>query len=47
MRECENCQESLADSEGTLPWEDGNNADAYIICRHCRHKNIVYGFGED
>ena len=30
-----------------LPWEDGNNPTAYVICPHCRHKNTVYGYGED
>jgi DNA-directed RNA polymerase subunit RPC12/RpoP len=44
---CESCQQSLARGDRSLPWEDGNNANAYIRCPHCGHKNIKYGFGED
>ena len=47
MGECENCQGSLAGGDVTLPWEDGNNAYAYVVCRHCGHENTEYGFGED
>lgn len=47
MNSCEDCQESLAGSELTLPWENGDNPYAYVVCRHCRHQNTVYGFGED
>lgn len=47
MRDCENCQDSLAGGELTLPWADGNNPNAYVICPHCGHKNTMYGFGED
>jgi DNA-directed RNA polymerase subunit RPC12/RpoP len=44
---CESCQQSLAGGDRSLPWEDGDNANAYIRCPHCSHKNIKYGFGED
>jgi DNA-directed RNA polymerase subunit RPC12/RpoP len=47
VQECENCQQALVGSELTVPWEDGDNAEAYVVCRHCRHRNTVYGFGED
>lgn len=47
MNTCENCQQSLADSFLTLPWEDGDNSHAYVTCPYCRHENIKYGFGED
>ena len=47
MQECENCQKSLDDSEGTLPWEDGDNSYAYVTCRHCGHEKIMSGFGGD
>lgn len=47
MGECINCQQSLDGGEVTLPWEDGDNEDAYVICPHCRCKNILYGFGDD
>lgn len=42
---CESCQQSLAGCSTIVPWEDGNNADAYIRCPYCGHKNIKYGFG--
>jgi DNA-directed RNA polymerase subunit RPC12/RpoP len=42
---CESCQRSLSGGETTLPWEDGNNANAYIKCPHCGHKNIKDGYG--
>ena len=45
MRECENCQSSLAGADLTLPWEGGDNPNAYVICRSCGHENTVYGFG--
>ncbi len=44
---CESCQQSLADGDRSLPWEDGNNANAYIRCKYCGHKNINYGYGDD
>lgn len=47
MNECENCQRSLAGSELTLPWEDGNNPYAYATCPTCGHETTMYGFGED
>lgn len=45
--ECESCGRSLGNGVLVLPWEDGNNPTAYVICPHCRHKNTVYGYGED
>lgn len=47
MNTCENCQRPLRGGDLTLPWEDGNNPDAYVTCPHCGYKNIKYGFGED
>ena len=44
---CINCERSLKGGALTLPWEDGGNANAYVICPHCGCKNIKYGFGED
>ncbi len=47
MRKCEACGMPLEGGELTLPWEDGNNPEAYVICPYCQCKNTVYGFGED
>ena len=47
MDTCENCGRSLDGGELTLPWEDGDNEEAYVECPYCHHRNIVYGFGED
>lgn len=44
---CENCGKDLKGARLTLPWEDGNNSHAYVICPRCRVKNIMYGYGED
>lgn len=44
---CEMCQASLAGGERYLPYENGSNAHAYIICPSCKHENIRFGFGED
>jgi len=30
-----------------LPWEDGDNPEAYIECPKCKTKNVVEGFGDD
>ena len=43
---CESCGRSLDNGILVLPWENGNNPTAYVICSHCRHKNTVYGYGE-
>ena len=40
-RTCDNCQQLLEGSEWTAAWEDGDNADAYITCRHCGAYNFV------
>lgn len=47
MDTCENCQQSLSGRDLTLPWEDGDNAYAYVTCPHCGHENTKYGFGGD
>ena len=47
MEDCINCGMSLSGGDLTLPWEDGDNPNAYIICPHRRKKNTVYGYGED
>ena len=39
MEDCINCGMSLSGGDLTLPWEDGDNPNAYIICPHCRTKN--------
>ena len=46
---CESCQKEFSRERLslTLPWEDGNNANAYWRCPNCGHKNIEYGYGED
>jgi hypothetical protein len=46
-RTCERCQSSLSRGDHYLPYEDGSNSHAYIICPVCKHKNIQHGFGED
>ncbi|MGG7212875.1 hypothetical protein ACQPUY_04570 [Clostridium nigeriense] len=45
MDKCSNCQKSLSGGDLTLPWENGGNKYAYVICPHCRCKNILYDFG--
>lgn len=45
--EFENCGQSLAGGALTLPWEDGDNPNAYVTCPHCGHENNLYGYGED
>ena len=44
---CESCQQDLSGSEFTAPWEDGSNSNAFVTCRHCRHKNVQWGWGGD
>lgn len=44
---CSNCQGSLSGGSLTMPWEDGDNSSAYIICPHCGMKNYVDGYGID
>ena len=39
-RLCEYCGESLAGGERTLPWENGNNRNGYVICPHCGRANF-------
>lgn len=46
MDECIECGGALAGGELILPWEDGDNSNAYIICPHCGCENTVYGYGE-
>ena len=47
MENCENCGESLKKGKLALPWEDGDNPHAYVICPNCGAKNVLYGFGGD
>jgi DNA-directed RNA polymerase subunit RPC12/RpoP len=49
MEICDNCQQEFSRERLvlTLPWEDGNNPNAYWTCPYCGYKNIVYGYGED
>lgn len=46
-RFCVWCQESLSHEDGVLPWADGSNRHAYIICPSCKQENIFYGIGDD
>jgi len=46
-RTCEKCNESLSGGAPSLPRRGSKKADAYIECPHCRHKNVVHGFGKD
>ena len=46
-RTCASCQSSLDGGDHHLPYEDGSNSHAYIICPSCRYENIQSGFGED
>ena len=39
MDTCECCGRSLRGGELTLPWEDGDNAYAYVTCPHCGPMN--------
>ena len=36
---CDWCESSLSGGISYLPYEDGSNSDAYIICPSCRQKN--------
>lgn len=47
MDTCYNCGASLDGGELILPWEDGDNSYAYIICPNCGERNIRDGYGED
>lgn len=47
MDNCVSCGWPLEGGDLTLPWEDGDNEFAYIICPHCGAENTVYGYGED
>ena len=47
MANCLSCGLSLADGYLTLPWEDGDNACAYVTCPHCGYEIILDGYGED
>ncbi|MET4580985.1 DNA-directed RNA polymerase subunit RPC12/RpoP [Conyzicola nivalis] len=38
---CINCNGSLSGAEHTSEWEDGDNSEAYVICRHCQTQNYV------
>ncbi|MGL4484293.1 MAG: hypothetical protein ACRCUS_05030, partial [Anaerovoracaceae bacterium] len=44
---CIVCQEPLSGSVMINKWEDGDNSDAYVRCRHCGAKNIMEGYGGD
>jgi hypothetical protein len=37
----------MSGSELTDAWEDGNNSNAYVTCRHCGHQNVQWGWGGD
>ena len=42
MEDCIKCGMSLSGGDLTLPWEDDDNPNAYVICPHCGYKNTVY-----
>jgi uncharacterized protein with PIN domain len=46
---CLRCDSPFSSSqlELILPWERGNNPDAFWVCPDCGEKNIVYGYGND
>ncbi|MGY5015044.1 hypothetical protein ACWCY6_44550 [Streptomyces sp. 900105755] len=44
---CQWCQAPLSGGTSYLPYEDGSNPHAYIVCPSCKQENIRYGFGED
>lgn len=44
---CLCCGQSIDNAELTLPWEDGDNEDAYVTCPNCGFEMIQYGYGED
>ena len=47
MYTCPYCGGSLRGANLHLPWADGDNPNAYVICPHCHEEVIKYGFGED
>ena len=44
---CDYCGLSLSGGDYTGAREDGNNAYPYVICPHCRHKKILWQFGDE
>ncbi len=44
---CISCQASLSGGTSYMPYEDGSNSHAYIVCPSCGTENIREGFGED
>lgn len=44
---CPACGLPLDGGSLTLPWEDGDNACAYVTCPHCGYQTILDGYGED
>ncbi|GAA2513199.1 hypothetical protein GCM10010406_56110 [Streptomyces thermolineatus] len=44
---CQWCQSSLSGGASYLPYEDGGNSHAYIVCPSCKQENIRDGFGAD
>lgn len=38
---CINCGQSLSGAEYTSAWEDGDNSEPYVTCRHCQAQNFV------
>ena len=47
LGDCVWCQSSLDGGTSYLPYEDGSNSHAYIICPSCGGENTREGFGED
>lgn len=45
-RTCPFCQSSLRGGDSYLPYEDGSNEFAYVVCPSCRSEVIREGFGE-
>ena len=44
---CASCGKDVRKPVLIMPWENGDNPNAYWECPYCGYENIVYGFGED
>jgi len=42
---CAKCQKPLSGGTLSLP-KKNDSTEAYILCPHCGHKNVVHGFGK-
>jgi len=44
--DCIYCQASLSGAVSYMPYEDGSNPEAYIVCPSCGEQNIREGMGD-